>query len=74
VKEQIPDGYATEEKLLQFNNIEIDSDERYDSALEIRLDRGRAEACQWMITLQSDNKVSRPISDGCRSLIQICIH
>jgi hypothetical protein len=65
VKEQTPEGYAitTEEKLLQFNNIEIDSDERYDSALEIRLDRDRAEACQWMIALQSENKASQPISN-----------
>lgn len=50
MKEQTPVGYTTEEHLLQFK-------ERYDSALEIKLDRDRAEACQWMITLQSDNKV-----------------
>ena len=53
VKEQTPEGYVTEEKLLQFN-IET---ERYDSVLEIKLDRDRAEACQWMITLQSEDKV-----------------
>ena len=56
MKEQTPDGYFTEEKLLQFKiekNIET---ERYDWALEIKLDKDRAESRQWMITLQSENK------------------
>ena len=53
MKEQTPEGYDIEEKLLQFN---IEK-ERYDSALEIKLDKHRAEACQWIITLQSENKV-----------------
>ena len=53
MKEQTPVGYTAKEHLLQFN-IET---ERYDSALEIKLDRDHAEACEWMITLQSDNKV-----------------
>lgn len=63
MKEQTPEGYATEEKLLQFNNIEIDSDERYDSALVIKLDRDHAEARKWMISLQSETKASQPISN-----------
>ena len=53
MKEQTPAGYTTEEHLLQFNT----ETERYDSALEIKLDSDHAEARQWMITLQSDNKV-----------------
>ena len=53
MKEQTPEGYIIEEKLLQFN---ID-EERYDSALEISLDKQRAEDRKWMITLQSENKV-----------------
>ena len=52
MKEQTPAGYTTEEHLLQFN-IET------DSALEIKLGRDRTETCEWMITLQSDNKVIR---------------
>ena len=56
MKEQTPVGYITEEKLLQFN-IEM---ERYDSALVIKLDSVRAEACRWMITLQSEDKVKDP--------------
>ena len=57
MKEQTPGGYVTEEKLLQFNTEEnIETETRYDWALEIKLDKDRAESRQWMITLQSENK------------------
>ena len=59
MKEQTPDGYVTEEKLLQFNIGENIETERYDWALEIKLDKDRAECCQWMITLQSENKARK---------------
>ena len=53
MNEQTPEGYIIEEKLLQFNM----ENGRYDSALKIELDRDRAERCNWMITLQSEDKV-----------------
>ena len=61
MKEQTPDGYVTEEKLLQFsiNENNIIETERYDWALEIKLDKDRAESRQWMITLHSENKARK---------------
>ena len=53
MKEQTPVGYVTEEKPLQFET------GRYDSVLQIKLDKDRAETCKWMITLQSEDKVKR---------------
>ena len=55
MKEQTPDGYVTERKLLQFNT----EKNRYNSALEIKLDKERAETRQWIITLQSENEVKK---------------
>ena len=55
VKEQTPDGYVTERKILQFNIEKT----RCNSALEIKIDKERAEARLWNITLQSENKVKR---------------
>ena len=59
MKEQTPDGYVTEVKVVQFNTEEIIGTERYDWALEIQLDKDRAEGHQWMITLQSENKARK---------------
>ena len=59
MKEQTPDGYVTEVKVVQFNTEENIGTERYDWALEIQLDKDRAEGRQWMITLQSENKARK---------------
>ena len=53
MKEQTPVGYVADEKPLQFET----GSSRYDSALKIELDKERVETYQWMITLQSENKV-----------------
>ena len=53
MKKQTPEGYDTVEKLLQFDT------GRYDSALEIEVDKDGAETRRWMITLQSEKKVKK---------------
>ena len=54
MKEQTPEGYETEVNVnLQFNT----EAGRYDSALEIELDKHKAERLQWVIALKSENKV-----------------
>ena len=61
MKEQTPDGYVTEVKVVQFNTEENIGTERYDWALEIQLNKDRAESRQWMITLQSENKARKEL-------------
>ena len=61
MKEQTPDGYVTEVKVVQFNTEENIGTERYDWALEIQLNKDRAENRQWMITLQSENKARKEL-------------
>ena len=51
IQEQKPDDYVSFEKLLQFEA------GRYESALEIDIDKKNAAACGWMITLESEEKV-----------------
>lgn len=52
VKKQTPDGYEpVDEKLLQFKT------GRFESALEIHIDKLKAEGCGWVVTMESERKV-----------------
>ena len=51
VKEQIPKDYDTVTKYLQFTT------GRFESALQIKLNKAEAEKCGWVITIESEKKV-----------------
>jgi hypothetical protein len=51
VEEQTPKDYDTVTKYLQFKT------GRFESALQIKLNKAEAEKCGWVITIESEKKV-----------------
>ena len=51
VKKQTPKDYDTVIKYLQFTT------GRFESALQIKLEKAEAEKCGWVITIESEKKV-----------------